>query len=273
MAIRLRERLKNTDCHEKKMIAKEFGICYRLLLKYNRMTDEEVDNLDKIRVYKKRKTKMDNYSNIIYKMLKDGIEHGYIFTYVKKMGCTASDRYILDYINLVSKNNGFKYKKRKNYIKMIYPENITVITRYELLKYLLTLDKKKNNNQIIENNIKIIFEKYPIAKEIQTVFRDFHYVMFSADIDNLDIFIELYNKLIPGFCNGIKKDIAAIKNAISFEINSGFVEGNNNKFKLIKRIVYGKPKLVNLLKRCYVGFMLTLDNFDISLIVEDILNS
>jgi len=32
---------------------------------------------------------------------------------------------------------------------------------------------------------------------------------------------------------GIKKDIAPVKNAISFDESSGFVEGNNNKFKLI----------------------------------------
>ena len=118
----------------------------------------------------------------------------------------------------------------------------------------------------------IILKKYPIVKEIENIFNDFHYTMFSADSNNIDIFIELYKGIIPQFCNGIKKDIAPVKNAISYEISSGFVEGNNNKFKLIKRIVYGKQKLVNLLKKSYVGFMSTLDNFDISLIVEDILN-
>ena len=51
-------------------------------------------------------------------------------------------------------------------------------------------------------------------------------------------------KFICDFCQSIKKDIAPVKNAISYNISSGFVEGNNNKFKLIKRIVYGKSKLV-----------------------------
>ena len=32
--------------------------------------------------------------------------------------------------------------------------------------------------------------------------------------------------------------------------SSGFVEGNNNKFKLLKRIVYGTIGLVNLAKKC-----------------------
>ncbi|WP_416378623.1 transposase, partial [Enterococcus avium] len=54
----------------------------------------------------------------------------------------------------------------------------------------------------------------------------------------MDIFIHAYqDSPIDSFCQSIKRDIAPIKNAISHSISSGFVEGNNNKFKLIKRIV------------------------------------
>ncbi|WP_368757173.1 transposase, partial [Enterococcus avium] len=41
---------------------------------------------------------------------------------------------------------------------------------------------------------------------------------------------------------------------MSHSISSGFVEGNNNKFKLIKRIVYGRSGLVNLSKKCLLAF-------------------
>lgn len=273
MIIELRKRLKNSNCHETKDVAKEFNISISSLRKYKNMTDEEVDNVDKIKKYKKSKSKMDDYSNIIYKMLRDNISREYIFAYVKLKGCKASDRYLLDYINLVAKNNGFDYKNRSVFVKLEYPSDVTVITRYDLLKYLLTLDEKKAKDSKIKENIEMIYKKYPITKQIQVLFKDFHDVIFSSDPDNLDIFIELYKDIIPAFCNGLKKDIAPVKNAISLEINSGFVEGNNNKFKLIKRIVYGKSKLCNLLKRSFIGFMSTLDNFDISIMVEDILKS
>ena len=252
--IELRKRLKHSNCHELKEIAEEFHISYASLLKYSKMTEEVVERMDKINEYKKSKRE-------------------YIFAYVKLKGCEASDRYLLDYINLVAKNNGFEYKNRTTFVKMEYPSDVTVISRYDLLKHLLTLDKKKEKDLKIKENIDIIYKKYPIAKQIQVIFKDFHDVIFSAVPDNLDIFIELYQDTIPTFCNGLKKDIAPVKNAISFEINSGFVEGNNNKFKLIKRIVYGKSKLCNLLRRSFIGFMSTLDNFDISIMVEDILNS
>ena len=271
--IELRKRLEYSNCHETKELAKEFRISYASLLKYSKMTEEEVECIDKINEYKKSKSKMDDYSNMIYKMLKDGVSQEYIFAYVKLKGCEASDRYLLDYINLVAKNNGFDYKNRITFVKMEYPSDVTVITRYDLLKYLLTLDEKKEKDLKIKENIDIIYEKYPIAKQIQIIFKDFHDVIFGAVPDNLDVFIELYQDTVPTFCNGLKKDIAPVKNAISLEINSGFVEGNNNKFKLIKRIVYGKSKLCNLLRRSFIGFMSTLDDFDISIMVEDILNS
>ena len=270
---KMRERLKNSTCHEIKIIAKEFGISQNSLRKYAKMSEEEVENIDKIRIYKKSKSKMDNYSNIIYKMLEDNIPQEYIFVYVKEKGCEASDRYLRDYINMVAKNNGFNYNKMSIFIKLEYPKNVIVITKNELLKYLLTLDPKKRKNKNIDDNIELIFEKYPIAKQIQEIFIDFHEVMFNADPDNLDAFIELFQEIIPTFCNGLKKDIAPVKNAISLEINSGFVEGNNNKFKLIKRIVYGKSNLVNLFKKSYISFMSTLDDFDISILVDSILSN
>ena len=268
----LRERLKNSTCHETKEIAKEFNISIFSLRKYKKMTEDEVENIDKIKVYKKSSSMMDDSSNIIYKMLKDNIPQEYIFAYVKQKGCQASDRYLLDYINLVAKNNNFPYKEKRNYIKLAYPKDVTVITRYELLKYLLTLDDSKRKNKDIENNIKIIVKKYPIVKDVQMIFKDFHDTIFSNDEEMLDMFIEVYKNKINAFCNGLEKDIAAIKNAISSEISSGFVEGNNNKFKLIKRILYGKSNLVNLFKKCYLSFAVTLDDFDISLLIEDVLN-
>ena len=240
MIKKLRERLKNSTCHETKEIAKEFNISTHSLKKYEKMTEEEVENIDKLKAYKKSKSLMNDYCNIIYKMLKDDIPQEYIFVYVKQKGCQASDRYTLDYINLVAKNNHFPYKERKHYIKLEYPKDVTVITRYELLKYLLTLDDSKMKNKDIENNIEMIVNKYPIVKEVQTIFKDFHDTMFSNDEDMLDRFLDTYKDKIPAFCNGIEKDIVAVKNAISSKISSGFVEGNNNKFKLIKRILYGK---------------------------------
>ena len=268
----LRERLKNSNCQQTEEIAKEFGISKVSLKKYQNLTDEEVENLVNRKNYKKRKTLMDDYKNMIYKMLKDDVPYNYIMAYVLKKGYQCSIRNLKDYITLIAKNNGMKYCENNKFVKEEYPSDVVVITRYDLLKYILTLNPNKSKNNEISKYLDIIIEKYPIVKEIKDIFKDFHDVMFSKDESLLDIFIEMYKDKIESFCNGIKKDIAPVKNAISLQINSGFVEGNNNKFKLIKRIVYGKQKLCNLFKKSYLSFLATLDNFAIEEIVNNVLD-
>lgn len=62
--------------------------------------------------------------------------------------------------------------------------------------------------------------------------------------------------------------MAMVKNAISNSESSGFVEGNNNKFKLIKRILYGRANLVNLFKKCYVAFQVKRKDFSLQKLLK-----
>lgn len=83
--------------------------------------------------------------------------------------------------------------------------------------------------------------------------------------EKLDEYLKKYGESeIQSFCNGIKKDLLPVENAISFSISSGFVEGNNNKFKVLKRIVYGRSGLVNLEKKCKLAFLSTTEDFSLS---------
>lgn len=267
----IKSRLTEIKESEKKNLAKEFNISFPTLLKYEKMTDEEVNNLININEFKKKKTLMDNYINILYKMLSDGIAPEYIIAYIIKCGYSGSYTNLKDYVRTVAKNNGFDYVYMKPYLDYEYPNDVIKITRFELLKYILTVDEKKKDKNIKEN-IEIITEKYPIVKKIENIFFDFRETIFNKNPDDLDNFINKYKNEIPSFCNGLKKDITAVKNAISSSINSGFVEGNNNKFKLIKRIVYGKQKICNLFKKNYLCFLATTDDFDIEEIVNISLN-
>ena len=91
---------------------------------------------------------------------------------------------------------------------------------------------------------------------MESIFKEFHGIIMGDEPENLDKFLKKFeDSEIKSFCHGIKKDIAPVKNAISYPISSGFVEGNNNKFKLLKRIVYGRSGLVNLTKKCKLAFL------------------
>ena len=52
---------------------------------------------------------------------------------------------------------------------------------------------------------------------------------------------------VTTFRNGVKADIEAVKNVISLVYNNGLAEGNVNKIKLIKRVMYSRNSF-NLLK-------------------------
>ena len=44
----------------------------------------------------------------------------------------------------------------------------------------------------------------------------------------------------PSFARNMIKDIDAVENAVSYAWNNGFVEGSNNKLKLVKRVMFGR---------------------------------
>ena len=266
---RIRKRFEEEPCYKK--IMDEFDVCRNAVKKYIKMSDEEIEQI--AFVHERKSRLIDNYINIIYKMMLDKISFEYIIEYVHGKGYMGSIGTLKDYMVSLIKNNNLPYNCSKILFQQYkYPDDVVIITRLELLKYILTIDKTQKNEEI-DKNIDSIKEKYPLVLEVENIFNDFHKLMFGKNPNELDIFIEKYNSKISSFCNGLKKDIAPVKNAISNEINSGFVEGNNNKFKLIKRIVYGKMKLVNLFKKSYLCFLATIDNFSINEIVDQILEN
>ena len=241
-------------------LAKKYSHNAITIKKYLKMDNDEVEKIKEKRKYKRKETEFSKYKNIVFKMLRDKQPYEYIIAYVLKSGYKGTLTALKGDIYKLAKNNKFEGINFNKYNKYEFSADETIVKRYDLLKYLLTIDEKKAKDKSISDNISIILDKFSIAKTIQTIFSDFHSVIFNKQTEDLDIFIELYNGILPSFCNGLKKDIAAVKNAISDSINSGFVEGNNNKFKLIKRIVYGKQKLCNLFKRCFLAFSSTLED-------------
>ena len=230
------------------------------------MTVEEISELDAPKNYKTRKRAGNDFVNIIYKMMVDGYDDETIYQYLRKSGVLTPRNTLFDYIRAISREN-FPDRERIYGLKLIdtvYQEDIIVIKRTELLKYILTVDPKKEKDKTISENLEIISEKFPIVAWVSDAFHEFHRILMGSNPEELDEYIQKYeNTQISSFCNGLKKDITPVKNAISLDVSSGFVEGNNNKFKLIKRIVYGRSKLVNLTKKCKLAFWMKKDGFNL----------
>ena len=202
---KIRKRAKEENCHKK--IMDEFNVSRNTLKKYLKMTDEEVENVSSINVTKENRI-LDNFTNIIYKMLLDNISLEYIVEYVVQKGYLGSIGTLKGYMLSLIKNNNLSYNcSNLIFEQYIYPDDVVVITRLELLKNILIIDEEKKNKET-EKYINLIKDKYPIVKEVQNIFYDFHQIMFGNNPTELDLFIEKYNSKINSFCNGLKKDIA-----------------------------------------------------------------
>ncbi len=267
--------------HKKvKLTAEKFSKDLVTTRRYLNMSFDEIKALDNPKVLKKRAKQVGaaDYLNIIYKMLRDGYKLEIIYWYVMKKGFAGTRKQLEHAIDNIAKNN-FNITFGKLRINYVYKKDSIVISRSELLKEITAKKAKYKHNKPIQDNLLLIEERYPIVKEVKEIFDDFYSTIMGNNPDKLDEFIKkyetkkekdekgneiiIYYSPISPFIIGLKKDTTPVKNAISFSESSGFVEGNNNKFKLIKRILYGRSNLVNLFRKCYLCFSFKKTNFSL----------
>lgn len=98
----------------------------------------------------------------------------------------------------------------------------------------------------IENNV----PELTIARKL---IDDFHRMIRSKAVATLDGWLEgAKASLVSSFANGVEKDMAAVRNAITSPWSNGQTEGQITKLKLIKRQMYGRAK-IDLLQARLVG--------------------
>lgn len=246
-------------------ITKEFALSSNAAKKYIYMTEDEINSLDAPTNYKKRKTVMDDYLNIIYKMLNDKIKPEVIMAYIIKRGYDGKVKTLDNYITLLAKNNFNVWLPQDWAYDFSYPDDVTVIRRRELFKYITTKNPKTKKSEVVAQNFEIIKEKYKIVAMLKEIYDEFYGILMGRTPDKLDSFIDKYKEsVIRNFICGILNDIIPVKNAISYCESNGFVEGNNNKFKLIKRILYGRATLSTLFKKSFFAFKVNNKAFEIS---------
>ena len=61
---------------------------------------------------------------------------------------------------------------------------------------------------------------------------------------------------LKSFANGVKKDLGAVRAAMTLEWSNGQVEGQVNRLKLIKRQMYGRANF-DLLRKRVLGWPAT----------------
>ena len=108
-----------------------------------------------------------------------------------------------------------------------------------------------SGKEIDEADLAHVLEKHPRLIVLQQCIYHFRQIYEKSNVELLGAFIETYTacdfKAINSFANGLFADLDAVMNSVTSPFSSGFVEGNNNKIKAIKRLMFGRAK-VDLLR-------------------------
>ena len=250
--MQLRKEWSETPTPRKKNFALKYGISVPALDKYLNMTEEDVDQVLEIKEYRKRHTDMDDYLNIIYKMLRDHFNPAFIYSYIIHIGYPGSLFSLEDHIRALSLNNFGVFYDKFFHTQKQYPENVTIISRNDVFRYITIKDKDKMNETDVYKYYSNIEEHYPEVKLCSEIWNTFYSILMGGAPDKLDDFLDKYeNSPITPFVNGIKKDIAPVKAAISSPVSSGFVEGGNCRYKSTKRLMFGRSGLHHLFLKTY----------------------
>ena len=248
----LRREWASADHKNMKQFAKQHSVSVPALKKYLSMSEEEAAQLLEIKEYKKHRTDMDDYMNIVFKMLSDGQRPELIYSYILHIGHKGSSCSLENHITFIALNN-FSIKLGKDFhTKEVYPDDTVVIRRFDVLKYISMKNKDKMKDSDVVRYYDQIREKYPAVELCSEIWTTFYLILMGDDPDKIDDFLEKYEgSAISPFVNGIKKDIAAVKNAISSLVSSGFVEGGNCRYKSTKRLMFGRSGINHLFKKTY----------------------
>lgn len=130
-------------------------------------------------------------------------------------------------------------------------QDVHYLKKQDIIRHLWS------GKELAESDIKYLFQKYSCLNEIKKCIEDFRKIYYEKSTVLLDKFIEAYskskNKNLVSFSNGLMQDKNAVANSVISKLSNGFVEGNNNKVKAIKRIMYGKAKIKLLSAKVIFG--------------------
>lgn len=250
--VRLRDEWKSGKFRSRKELADAYGMCVGNANRYIRMSQEELEKIKDLKERGKRKTDMDDYLNIVYKMLKDGHGAAFIYSYVLHIGYKGSSHSLANYIKSIALNNFNRHLKMGFQYEVQYPAGTIIIKRSEILKYITIKDKSRMKDTDVAKYYDLIAEKFPKVKNCSEIWDDFHSILMGKNPEKLDGFLQKYEgSEIQSFVNGIKMDIAPVKNAISNSVSSGFVEGGNCRYKATKQLMFGRSGIDHLFNKTY----------------------
>jgi len=187
----------------------------------------------------------ESYRKDIIGYLRQNMTYTDICAKITADGYTGKLTQVRKYCHKLIAELDIEYNSRKNSIGAIVKENqkfdTHCIKKSELFQYIWS-DEELDLHDVI-----YIIRKYPAVFDIIECVRDFRNIFIEKSTELLKQFTEKYStnsiKSVKSFASGLLIDYDAVKNSVVSNLSNGFVEGINNKIKLIKRTMYGRAKI------------------------------
>ena len=186
---------------------------------------------------------LDELKPRIIQLLQNGYHASGVYTQLVEEGYGVHKSTVRTYVRNLANSEGINICKNK---KGPCPEKKQFLN--QTAKVLIKKQQLQNflwtGESLPIPDIYVLYEKYPLVWELKKCISEFRKIFYDKNMSLLYLFIERYRKssisAISSFANGIERDIDAVENAVASDRSNGFVEGNNNRIKAIKRTMYGR---------------------------------
>lgn len=192
---------------------------------------------------------LHSFQSEIISLLDQGYYKKEICQYLSSLGYTGKLTQFYDYCHFLTDEGLISTPillNRNELIDSGAKQKYHYVTRQQIFRSIWS-----DQDTIPDSDWKILHEHYPIINVVVECIRDFRSLFDSKDQTDLEVFIAKYKdssyKVISRFSLSLQKDFAPVCQAVISSYSNGFVEGVNNKLKMIKRVGYGRSSL-NLLK-------------------------
>ena len=180
------------------------------------------------------------YDDIVYNYLMEGMYQAEIIRQLRKQGYQGSKSNAEYYVKSLREKYGIVVKK---------------ISKKESAKDGLRIGKKRMSQKEILDCIwngegfsaeerDILIQTHPVLLSLEKCVKNFKKIFEEKSMPLLYLFIDGYLhspiKKMAAFAKSLLSDIDAVENAVASEKSNGFVEGTNNRIKMIKRTMYGR---------------------------------
>ena len=140
---------------------------------------------------------MNDWLNIIFKMMDDGHSNETIYFYIQRQpGFHESKQKLGKYIYLIGKNN-FPARapfNAKYLMERVISPDVIILKRAEILKYLLTCNPKVKKDEKIGLYINRVKEKYPVAARVEFIFKEFHGIIMGTEPDKKEEYLKKFEE-------------------------------------------------------------------------------